>query len=439
MEATDRLKVFFRRPLNCAIFVITTVVLLVSARLDYLLFHTVVEGIAVIVAFMIFIIATTTYQYSQNNYLLFIGITAMFIGVIDSFHLMTYQGMGIFPIDSPNIATQLWIAGRYLQGISLFLATFFLNRVFPRTLVFWIYAVITGALIASIMWLHIFPQCYIVGQGLTSFKVASEWIISIIVLAAILRLYREKQQSNRLLYQLMMLSMTIFILSELSFTLYSDVYGIMNFLGHILKFISYSLVFTGIVFLGVEDPYRMISDRLKANANLDLLTGLYNRRGFDEFYPREIARAGREGNHLGVMMIDLDNFKNINDQYGHQIGDYVLQRFASVLQASVRETDIVCRMGGDEFLIMANNDLDGMKALQIRMMEHAQEWINNDARLDTLGVSSGISIWDPTSPRDMDELITEADSELYREKALHQKLSLAQTDSLLCTSYTYQV
>jgi len=430
MEAIDRLKEFFYRPQNLTIFLITSVVLLVAARLNYLLFHTVIEGMAVIVAIMIFIIATTTYKYSQSNYLLYIGIASLFIGIIDSLHLMTYQGMGIFQTDSPDVATQLWIAGRYLEGISLFLATFFLSRTFPRTLFFWIYAAVTSALIGSILWLHIFPQCYIAGQGLTSFKVFSEWIISAIVLAAILKLYRDAQRTNPLLYQLLMLSMTVFILAELSFTLYSDVYGIMNFFGHIFKFISFSLLFTGIVFLGVEDPYRMISDQLKANANLDLLTGLYNRRGFDEFYPRGIARAGREGKYLGVMMIDLDNFKHINDQYGHQVGDYVLQGFASILKVSVRETDSICRMGGDEFLIMANEDVDGMKVLQTRMMAKAQEWIENDERLGTLGISSGISIWNPNSPRDMDKLIIDADNELYREKAMHKKLYLAQTNFL---------
>ncbi len=421
MEAMKRLKRYFFRPQNITLFLLISVVCIISARYNYLFFHTFAEGLAVVAATMTSIIAVTTYKYSENNYLLFIGIAFLFIAFVDALHLMSYQGMGIFLISSPNIPTQLWIAGRYLQGISLLTATFFIDRPLPRTLVFWVFMIITGLLVASIMWLRVFPDCYIAGQGLTGFKIASEWIISLIVLIAIFRLYRANQTGNRLMYQLMILAMTCFILSEISFTLYTDVYGLMNFIGHIFKIFSYSLIFLGTVFLGVEDPYKMISDRIKASANLDILTGLYNRRGLSEIYPRELARAKREEEYLGLMMVDLDNFKEVNDQYGHKVGDEVLQHFALILKKAVREIDVACRMGGDEFLIMANEDLKGMKALQLRVIEHFKDWTEKDMRLANLGLSCGIAIWDPASARNLDELIIEADREMYREKAIHKQ------------------
>lgn len=255
---------------------------------------------------------------------------------------------------------------------------------------------------------------------MTGFKIASEWIISLIVLISIFRLYRVTQAGNRLLYQLMMFAMTCFILSEISFTLYHDVYGLMNFLGHILKMFSYGFIFLGTVFLGIEDPYQMISDRIKASANLDILTGLYNLRGLYEIYPREMARAKREKESLGLMMMDLDNFKEINDRYGHKVGDEVLQHFAMILKTVVREIDVACRMGGDEFLILANEDLAGMKALQQRVMKHFKRWIEKDERLLNLGISCGIYIWHPTSEKNFEELLIEADKEMYLEKALHK-------------------
>lgn len=91
---------------------------------------------------------------------------------------------------------------------------------------------------------------------------------------------------------------------------------------------------------------------LKEQSIRDPLTGLYNRRYLEETLERELARARRAGQPVSVIMVDLDRFKRINDSYGHEAGDYLLQMIARTLQRSVRAEDIVCRYGGEEFTII---------------------------------------------------------------------------------------
>ncbi len=91
---------------------------------------------------------------------------------------------------------------------------------------------------------------------------------------------------------------------------------------------------------------------LQEQATRDPLTGLYNRRYFDETLERELARAEREVSPLCLMMIDLDHFKQVNDTYGHQAGDEVLRMFGAMLRESARAGDIPCRYGGEEFLLL---------------------------------------------------------------------------------------
>jgi len=145
----------------------------------------------------------------------------------------------------------------------------------------------------------------------------------------------------------------------------------------------------------------------------DQLTGLYNRYKLDEIFSKEITRSQRYKNSFGIIIVDIDNFKSINDNYGHLIGDKVLVEIATVLKTSIRDTDAVGRWGGEEFLIIcpeANENGSTVIAQKIRSNIESYEF-------NTIGkvtVSLGISIYKETDTGD--SLLIRADEALYISK-----------------------
>ena len=225
------------------------------SRADYLLFHSLAEGFAILVALIIYVIATRTYKHSKDELLLFLGTAYLFIAGLDFLHTMAYEGMGVFPGLGPNPATQLWIASRYLDAISLLIAPIFIARRFPAVAGFLIYLLVTAAVVSAIMVFRIFPDCFIPGQGLTPFKVGSEYLICTILLGAILHMRSHRLQLDPSVYRLVVAAMAVTIGTELVFTLYTDVYGVLNAVGHILKILAYYLIYLGIVRHGLDRPY----------------------------------------------------------------------------------------------------------------------------------------------------------------------------------------
>ena len=155
--------------------------LYLSSFYNYLLFHNLAEIFSIVVAWAIFILAWNTRRIMDNNYLLFIGIAYLFIGALDLVHTLGYRGMGIFHGYTANLPTQLWVAARYMESLSLLIAPLFLARRLRADLVLIIYALVTALVLGSVFYWHIFPTCFVEGIGLTPFKKISEYIISIIL------------------------------------------------------------------------------------------------------------------------------------------------------------------------------------------------------------------------------------------------------------------
>ena len=176
-------------------------------------------------------------------------------------------------------------------------------------------------------------------------------------------------------------------------------------------------------FLGRLVVWRDITLLKKAQADLqeqavrDALTGLYNRRYLDETLERELARAMREGEPISFVMLDIDHFKQINDNFGHNEGDAVLQKLAALLLSHTRVEDIVCRFGGEEFLIVLPGVTSEI-AFQV-----AERWRKSFVGLTMpfepieikVTLSCGISEF-PTDGNTKEGLISAADKALYRAK-----------------------
>ena len=234
---------------------------------SYLLFHSFAELLAIIIASGVFIFTWNTRAYLDNNYLRFIGISFLFTAIFDSVHMLAYEGINIFTNQGTNLASQLWIAARYLQSLTFLAAPLFFTRNFKSPYVIAAYALITFLLLVSIFYWQIFPVTYIEGSGLTAFKINSEYLISsILLVSAGLLLLNAKEFPPRIVI-LLTGSILITIASELAFTLYIDDYGFYNFLGHYLKIAAYYLLYTAILVTGLIEPYNLIFRKLKENQN----------------------------------------------------------------------------------------------------------------------------------------------------------------------------
>ncbi|PDW02434.1 diguanylate cyclase [Candidatus Viridilinea mediisalina] len=169
--------------------------------------------------------------------------------------------------------------------------------------------------------------------------------------------------------------------------------------------------------LGISNV--LLRDALREQAHRDPLTGLFNRRYLDEAMQREIARARREDYPIALALLDIDHFKKINDNFGHSAGDAVLRNIANLLHDAVRSSDIVCRYGGEEFLIvmpLSNAEAVLDRTEQLRALIK-QLLIEHDGKLlPTITASAGITTLNPKEDQ-LQPALERADQALYIAKA----------------------
>jgi two-component system cell cycle response regulator len=167
-----------------------------------------------------------------------------------------------------------------------------------------------------------------------------------------------------------------------------------------------------------------VEKKLHHSASIDGLTGIFNRQYFMNRAAEELAYASRHHRCLGVIMIDIDHFKLINDTYGHQMGDFVLNRFASIIKTTKRPEDVFARYGGEEFIILPRGDLskEGMHfhSERFRKTIETAEFDFGETRVRitiSLGFHLAVVV-NGDQKSSIDEWIAKADEALYRAKEL---------------------
>lgn len=167
----------------------------------------------------------------------------------------------------------------------------------------------------------------------------------------------------------------------------------------------------------VRIKHAQLQDRLRELSITDELTGLTNRRGFFAFAQQQIKQARRTGERVVLLYADLDGLKIINDRHGHIEGDRALTETARIFRETFRDSDIIARMGGDEFaVILVDAPAEGISAVRARLQQKLDAYNGKADGSFTLSVSMGMAVYDPADPGTVDDLLREADSRMYEEK-----------------------
>lgn len=383
------------------------------SQYNYLFFHTTIELFTMLVGMLIFTVSNISKKYSQNSFLINLGPGIFIASLIIFLHMLAYKGMGvIIGYDDGNLPTQLWIVSNYILSAAILIAV----RNFKKTLSFNAMTAVYGFIgfVACVFcFVGIFPVCYVEGMGLTAFKKISEYIIIFIYALAIYQLYQNRWEfSQKILYAIRN-TLLLLMVSGFMFTLYPDVFGIENFMGHYARLLAFFTLYIHIVVEGIQNPYNTVFANLNKLSSIDDLTHLYNHRSFQSMLEKHREIALQESKFFYLILFDIDNFKNINDTYGHLIGDEVLVETAQIIKSNIRSYDSAFRHGGDEFaVILYNTSYETAKLITTRITDTLAAYELTSEKI-CITLSGGAVIY---SGESLEELIKKTDRLLYRAK-----------------------
>lgn len=233
--------------------------LLIISWHNYLLFHSIAEIISVAVSTAVFLLVWNSRHFARNTSLVVLGLGYLCVGIIDLIHLSAYKGMGVF-VESPgaDLSIQLGLAGRMLHGFSLLMFSLALGKRWSVRVVVAGYVILTGLLLASILWWQNFPSCFIEGSGLTSFKKSAEYSVCFLLFLSFLFLSSRQKALEITVYRLIAVSIFLTIGVEIFLTLYVNVYGLSNLISHCLKITSFFLIYMALIRSSLTRPYTVL-------------------------------------------------------------------------------------------------------------------------------------------------------------------------------------
>ncbi len=189
--------------------------------------------------------------------------------------------------------------------------------------------------------------------------------------------------------------------------------------GFLLITIAFPMLYVFVLKPYIAERYRM-EEKLYTLSITDELTGLYNRRGFFALAQQQLKMAKRLNREALLLSADMDNLKETNDTLGHKEGDLALIDTANILRESFRESDIIARIGGDEFVVLQIENIDADSNMLTNRLQNNFE-IHNTNRYTKLSISIGIIRCKPECPYSIEELLIEADELMYKHKSNKQK------------------
>jgi PAS domain S-box-containing protein len=381
--------------------------LFLISRFNYLLFHSMVEGFSIVIACGIFMVVWNSRRFIENNFFILIGIAYAFVSAIDFMHAVTYNGINIFPVNGSNLSTQLWIAARYLQAVSLLIASLLIGKNIKIYNILGSYFLILILIFLSIFYWQIFPDCFIDGSGLTPFKRSSEFIISLLFLISIIILYKKKENFDLHLFDLVIASSIVNIASELNFTFYETPFGIPNLIGHLLKVVSFYLIYKAIIVSGLSDPFNILFRKLKQKEEAFQLTrfsvdhaeGLFfwikpdgNIYNFNNTVIRKLGYSSEELHQMSFFDIcrypDLKIYMIKGEKSKHR-KSFTIEDSLVTLENKLLEMEIefnYLEFEGQEFYCAIARDITEKKRANEKIIE-------SEARFRNLADTAPVMIW----------------------------------------------
>ena len=318
--------------------------------------YIILNGVAMAIGFSmslaVFLISWNAVQYTNNNCLLILGIATLPIGALGFIYCLLNQNIYAYEINQ-GMLPELWMLTRMLEAASILLALYLREKaqIYSKYWVLLLYILITVLILMF---------SFVEGVHINRFAPA------VLLLSSAIYLYKKRLSYNKNILHLLMYAIIVAVVVNLMNATNSSNDLRLVLLIQYLLLASYYFIYRIIVVKTIKEPFAMVFMDAKQNeqrlfeeyqicrneANIDGLTGVYNHRYLYEQIDKEKKRSDRFNTGFSLILMDLDRFKSINDEYGHLIGDEVLRGVARIIASSTRETDIVGRYGGEEFLII---------------------------------------------------------------------------------------
>lgn len=384
------------------------------------------QGSVFTLSIITLLLAFIQFKLTSDRIALVIGLSLLFSVAIEILHIVFFDTLSHI---QPNYIreTLLWIFMASLSGLIFIGGLMIVMRnplkiSFPLTLLVLMTILFMGLVISSVHYFGFFIKSLDKGflYSLDEFYIAIYFVVILLIYPRIYKKY-PTILSNCIFYmavaEIMMASyFLVFIHYE-----YSNIY--MTYYFQILVFaIPFTCLITNYIFtfnaiVDAKKNLQSSQEKLKFVAAHDDLTGLYNRREFEVLLNRNIVNCSREFKRFALFLIDLDNFKLINDSLGHLHGDHFLKQFSEQLIKITRKGDVLSRVGGDEFTIITPSlkSTSAARVLAERIIKGLNTAYPVNEKMLTGTVSVGISIY-PNDGESAEELLKNADIAMYDAK-----------------------
>ncbi|KGP63532.1 histidine kinase [Legionella norrlandica] len=393
------------------------------------------------------LLAFTQYRLSNDKIALIIGLAILFSGSVEALHTIVVDGLSLDFNQKNNLDALIWVFSNSISGVILIIGlSLLLCANNDKTVSFQTFILLTTFLVLAAITLIYYtttviklPDMWLQDSYISRpFELISVFIYLMLMIIVYPKIYTSYPSilSDCIFYiSLTQVVLSIYIML-LSNTPYDSAFNIAYFLKVIVYFIPCTCLVINYVFsysavLRAQRQLKSKQEELKYIASHDPLTNLFNRREFEELLDNSIANSQRNNSSLALLLIDLDNFKSTNDTFGHFHGDELLKQFSNRLSLLVRKSDLLSRVGGDEFTLIYLNIKSPSNARHLaeRILNELNSPYTINGKLITVTASIGISIF-PDDGNTTEDLLRKADLAMYKAKNSGKNTYQFYTDEL---------